>query len=205
MKKVFLSMFVLAGLAVSSCSGETGADETNGEVENVTYSVDSDATSLEWTGHYLVGETVDHSHTGTVQVSEGTLVMSGDEFVEGVFTLDMTTLDEPNPMSEEMGQKFVGHMHAEDFFNTAKFPKATFTVTAMDGKGMKGTVSILDSKMDVEFPVKVEKTESGMTANGTFALDIAVLNLPGMGVDPENPEQRISPSVDFKLNLVMKK
>jgi len=198
MKKVFLSMFLLTGLVVSSCSGEAKS-------ENVTYLVDSDATSLEWTGHYLIGEAVDHSHTGTVRVSEGTIIMNGDELVEGVFTLDMTTLDEPNPMSEEMGQKFIGHMVSGDFFNTSEFPKATFTLKALDDKGMRGTVSMLDTKMDVDFPVKMEKTESGMTVKGTFSLDIAVLNLPGMGVDPENPEQRISPSVDFNLNLVMKK
>lgn len=194
MKRVFVSMFVLTGLAVSSCSEE-----------KVTYTVDSDATMLEWTGHYLIGENIDHSHTGTIRVTEGTIIMNGDSFAEGTFTLDMTTLNEPNPSTEEMGKAFLKHMHNEDFFNTKEFPKATFTVTAMDDKSIKGTISMLDIKMDVDFPVKVEKTENGMTVNGMFTLDIAALSMPGMGIDPENPEQRISPSVDFKLNLVMKK
>jgi polyisoprenoid-binding protein YceI len=201
MKKVFLSMFVLAGLAMVSCSGEA-AEET---VENVTYTVDSEATSLEWTGHYLIGDDVDHSHTGTVVVSSGTLVMNGDNFVEGSFTMDMTTLAEPNPMSEEMGQKFIGHMNSADYFNVKAFPQSTFTVKSFDGNTMSGTLSVIGLSLDVNFPVTTSYGEGGMTASGEFTLDIASLNLPGLAIDPENPENRVSPSVDFKLKLVMTK
>lgn len=208
MKKVFLSMFVLAALASTSCSGEVANEESATEekaVEKTTYTVDSDATSLEWTGHYLIGEDVDHSHTGTVKVASGTIVMEGDKFVEGSFTMDMTTLNEPNPMSEEMGQKFIGHMNSADYFNTSEFGKSTFTVKSLDKDGMTGTLSIIGMEMNVDVPATVSITESGITATGEFTLDIASLNLPGLAIDPENPDQRVSPKVDFKLNLSMTK
>jgi polyisoprenoid-binding protein YceI len=206
MKKVFLSMFVLAGLALTSCSGEETATAENEEVvENVTYTIDSQATTLEWTGHYLIGEDVDHSHTGTVEVTEGTIVMNGEEFVEGSFTMNMTSINEPNPMSEEMGEKFVGHMNSADYFNTAEFPASTFTLKSFDKNGMAGTLNVLGMNMEVDFPATVTMSENGLTANGEFKLDLASLNLPGLQIDPENPENRVSPSVDFKLSLVMTK
>ena len=201
MKKVVLSMFVLAGLAMASCSGEN----SEAAAENVSYTVDSEATTLGWTGHYLIGEDVDHSHTGTVKVVSGTLVMNGDNFVEGSFTIDMTTLAEPNPMSEEMGQKFIGHMNSGDYFNTKEYPQATFNVKSFDGATMSGTLAVLGLSMEIDFPVTATYGEGGMTATGEFTLDIASLNLPGLGIDPENPENRVSPSVDFKLKLVMTK
>jgi polyisoprenoid-binding protein YceI len=201
MKKVILSVFMLAGLAMVSCSGEA----TEKVVENVTYTVDSEATTLEWTGHYLIGEAIDHSHVGTVKVASGTIVMNGDSLVEGTFTMDMTTLAEPNPMSEEMGQKFIGHMNSADYFNTKAFPQSTFTLKHFDGSKMAGTLSVIGLTMDVEFPVTTTYGEGGMTATGEFTLDIASLNLPGLGIDPENPDNRVSPSVDFKLKLVMTK
>jgi hypothetical protein len=59
--------------------------------------------------------------------------------------------------------------------------------------------------MEVDFPATVTMSENGLTANGEFKLDLASLNLPGLQIDPENPENRVSPSVDFKLSLVMTK
>ena len=198
-------MFVLAGLALTSCSVEATAEENDGAAETATYNVDSKATTLEWTGHYLIGEDVDHSHTGTVEVTSGTIVMNGEEFVEGSFTMNMTSINEPNPMSEEMGEKFVGHMNSADYFNTNEFPESTFTLTSFDKNGMAGTLTVLGINMDVEFPATVTMSDNGLTANGEFKLDLASLNLPGLQIDPENPEKRVYPSVDFKLSLVMTK
>ena len=204
MKKVFLSALVISGLALTSCSSGTTEDASL-EGEKVTYTVDAEATSLEWTGHYLVNEELHHSHTGLVKVSNGTITMSGDKFVEGSFTIDMLSMAEPNPENAEKGQYFISHMNSDDYFNTAEFPQSTFTLKSFDANGLSGTLSVIGINIDVDVPATVNMTENGLTATADFSLDIAVLSLPGLQIDPENPDQRVSPKVDFKLNLVMTK
>jgi polyisoprenoid-binding protein YceI len=194
MKKVVLSIFVLAGLSMMSCTKE-----------NVNYTVDKEATTLEWAGHYMAGGEVHHSHAGTVTVSEGTIVMNDGKFVEGKFVIDMSTLAEPEASSPEKAMKFIGHMNSEDYFNVEKFPTTTFTIQSIDENGLVGVLNVVGVDLNVTIPAKPVFSENGMTASAEYTLDFGSLNIPGLGIDPENPEEFVSSSVDFKLNLVMTK
>src|SRR5690606_8737613 len=93
MKKIVLSLFVVAGLALTatSCkkSGAADAEEVATQsAEAVTYTVDTNASVIEWKGSKIAGD----SHNGTLALSSGE-VSAKDGVVEaGSFVIDMNTI-----------------------------------------------------------------------------------------------------------------
>jgi polyisoprenoid-binding protein YceI len=197
MKKMYFAMATVLGLALTSCSGE---DKT--EQVDVTFNLDTDATSLKWTGKYVADG---HTHTGTVNVTEGTVVYSDDELVSAKFTIDMSTIVCTDLEGEKNGY-LVGHLKSEDFFNIEKFSKIEVEATNINETEIVANIKLLGKEVKALMPVKVSRSEETLTAIGTFEIDFADLNLGGFKAAEGDPEdQKTSSVISFDLNLVLKK
>jgi len=137
--KLTINLFVIvaAFLAFTSCKNDKAIEVKTSEPEAVastangtSYSVDNSASKVMWTGTKPVG-----SHTGTVNVSNGTLTVKDDNITAGNFTLDMTSITSTDLKGDSKagleahlkGQRKPGE--EDDFFNVAKYPTAKFEIT----------------------------------------------------------------------------
>jgi len=147
MKKVsiFIATAMMSGMFLASCGGgeapktetpeeEVSAEDLLGEEapagDAMEMPVDPAGSTIQWTGSVIGG----YSHTGTINISEGTLSMENDMLSGGSFTIDMTTIV---PTDENYGEghtkeDLVGHLGTGDFFDVAANPVATFVITGVD-------------------------------------------------------------------------
>jgi rhodanese-related sulfurtransferase len=86
------------------------------------YTVDSDASQVEWTGRNL------HSrHIGTVAIAKGVIHIQ-DGTVTGTVEIDMNTIHNINLEGDELQPVLEAHLQSDDFFFVKIFPKAVFTI-----------------------------------------------------------------------------
>ena len=204
MKKIRIALF--ASLAVIATSYST--TETEQEiVEPTTYSLDKEASSLEWAAN--MGP--DYGHTGTVEISEGTIEMEGSELTSGSFTIDMNTIkstDLEEPKAGYLAAHLMGtapdEKHPVDmFFNTPKFPTVTVTLGEYKGGKLGLTINILGKELKQDVAVKLMNDDNGASIKGDFALDMNSLEIQGLQPGPDGSQ--INPSIDFKLNVKLNK
>ena len=162
-----LSLFV-------ACKGDkaqkAGAAEEVAETTGQTLSVDTSASIINWTGTKPTG-----SHTGTVNISEGTLSVKDGNITGGNFTIDMTSISNTD-LEGDQKANLEAHLKGsaegkeDDFFNVAKYPTASFAITkvtkvANSDEGnilVYGNLTMKDVTKNVAFSAK-----TGM-ADGTL-------------------------------------
>jgi polyisoprenoid-binding protein YceI len=94
-----------------------------------TKKVDTSKSTINWVGKKVTGQ-----HSGTVNLKDGALVFKGKKLKGGTFTVDMTSLTATDLSGEYQG-KLNGHLKADDFFGTEKFPSATLVFKKIAVKG----------------------------------------------------------------------
>lgn len=203
MKKTFLyvASIALVAFGMTACGGSTEASEETA----VTYTLDSEATTLAWKGIYADDS---HSHNGTVSVSEGTVSYKGDVFEAGSFTVDMKTVVVSDLTAETGADKLIGHLSSPDFFNSAEFPNVEVVVNSISETEIDATLKVAGKEVSTKMPVTVKKSDKELTAKGKFTVDFSALDVNGFKPNPEmekeKPNQYTKPGVEFELNLVMK-
>ncbi|PWS27379.1 lipid-binding protein [Pedobacter yonginense] len=97
----------------------------------VTYNVDVTKSSITWVGKKVTG-----SHNGTIALKSGTLNVNGKSITGGGFIVDMTSIKDADGSA-----KLEGHLKADDFFGSEKFPTSNFVITKVTGSGANVTVT----------------------------------------------------------------
>ncbi len=204
MKTIGILLFASLAVVATSCSTSEG-EET---VEAVTYTLDKEATSLEW----AASMSPEYGHTGLVDITEGTLVMEGEELKSGSFTIDMNTIrstDLEEPKAGYLAAHLKGTAPDEDhpvdlFFNTPKYPTVGVTLGEYKDGKLGLTLSIMGEELTQNVPVELTSDENGAWIKGDFSLDFTSLEIPGLQPNPEDGSQ-INPVIDFKLKAALKK
>lgn len=94
--------------------------------EAASYAVLTDADEINWRGYKTV---TGDSHTGTLQISEGSFEVKDGAVVGASFTIDMNSIVNSDVESDEYRAKLEGHLKSPDFFAVDSFPTATFVIT----------------------------------------------------------------------------
>lgn len=169
-KLLIIGFLGMTGLFFSACGGEkkttdenepTGTEET--AVESKTYNINTGASVVQWKGTMVGADLLElYSHSGDVKFNSGTLVLAGDQVKSGTFSIDMTSIvpTDDNYSEENPASKLVGHLQSEDFFHTAEFPTATFTIESAEGNTAKGTLTVR-GKSGTEEVKNITVTEMG--------------------------------------------
>jgi polyisoprenoid-binding protein YceI len=117
-----------------------------------TKKIDAAKSSINWLGKKVTGQ-----HNGTVNFKDGALVFKGKKVAGGNFTVDMTSLTATDLTGEWLG-KLNGHLKADDFFGTDKFPTAKLVFKKVAVKSAN------------VFTVTADLTIKGITSPVTFDL-----------------------------------
>lgn len=160
----FFSLLAIVAL-FAACGGPEGQAVEAGEAEAVTemvasaqYVVDPAASVVNWEGAKLAG-----THTGTIPVSDGQIMIADGQLVGGKFTMDLRKLTNTDMPAEEGGDKLVGHLMSQDFFHVDSFPMADFVITqvqpAAEGTGytheISGNLTMKGQSRNVTIPANV--------------------------------------------------
>lgn len=190
MKKTILSFFVLAtvGFTTLACKSDKknetkkDASEQTSEESKIsgTFTIDPGESTINWKGSKPMGE-----HIGTIDIKSGEIVFQDGKPTSGNVVIDMTSitvkdkdLDEEKKTLLENHLKGTAEGKEADFFNTTKFPTATFEIT---GSGENSGKTILEGNLTmkgkahaVAFPVKISwsSDKSSVKLIGdTFTID----------------------------------
>lgn len=175
----------LVSWAVTACNNAPQETVETKEVEEVaqpeesavSYAIVTDGDEIMWEGYKTIpGD----SHTGTLQVKEGSFMIENGQVTGGSFVIDMNSIyNEDLPQEGDYNKaKLVGHLKSEDFFYTEKFPTATFTITKIaegahhddhaEGADahhhmISGNLKMRGNEKNITFPATIEVSDNMVT------------------------------------------
>lgn len=181
----FIMLFIALGLTIG-CKGPSGekADVNDaGAVSEATgtdYAVNTANSSIMWEGSKVSG-----THNGTVNISEGNVVVKDGEVTGGSFTMDMNSITVQDLEGEwkdklETHLKGTGEEGVDDFFNVKQYPTATFEITKLTALSndaeashlVYGNLSMKEVTKEVGFKAKVSVAGDKVTVTSPqFTVD----------------------------------
>ena len=94
-----------------------------------TKKIDTSKSNITWVGKKITG-----SHEGNIKFKEGTLTFKGAKLTGGSFVVDMSSIEVTDLKAGSGKEKLEGHLKADDFFGTEKFPLGTLVFTKVAAK-----------------------------------------------------------------------
>ncbi len=122
----------------------------------------------------FVGAKVTRDHHGQFNAFDGSIEYAGQQPARISFDIDLNSVETDT-------EKLTGHLKSPDFFDVAKYPKATFVSTSVTPAPagtpngathvLKGTLDLHGTKKDVEIPVIAQQSPEGVRATSEFTLN----------------------------------
>lgn len=170
------------------------------------YTVDVAKSSISWEGKKFAG-----SHTGSVNLTSGTLGFNGKKLAEGGFIANMTTIktmdgDKPNAGLDK-------HLKADDFFGVDKFPAANFVIKKIAQNGDKanitGDLTIKGITNSITFPATItwnaDKSVTATTEKITIDRTKYGIQFKSKSIFSDIGDNFIYDDFTFSVKLVAKK
>jgi polyisoprenoid-binding protein YceI len=148
----------------------------------------------------FVAAKVTRDHKGKFANFDGTLAYIGGKPSGVSFDIDLTSIQTDT-------EKLTAHLKTADFFDVARYPKATFTSTSLTAAPagsaggttheLRGTLDLHGVKKELTIPVKAEVTPEGVRATSEFTI-----NRHDWGIDYKGmADDLIKDNVLIKLDL----
>ncbi|MCD9854585.1 YceI family protein [Epilithonimonas sp. JDS] len=135
MKKTTLISAILlisASVFIISCGKDKPVTSESNEVlttsDGQVYVVDTLNSKAEWKGFKVV-KSDNTSHIGSLKFESGEVTVKDKKLESGQFVLAMNSLTNEDLTDAESNGKLLGHLKSPDFFDTAKFPNASYEIT----------------------------------------------------------------------------
>ncbi|HEX8507184.1 MAG TPA: YceI family protein [Hymenobacter sp.] len=177
MKKYLLpALFAVAVLGTVPAASAQKNNSTKMATNAPGYKLQPQLSTLGWEG-----KAVTHGHNGTMQFTDGELLVKGNAIVGGTVTVDMKTMKATDIADAESQGKFVGHMSSDDFFGVASYPTSTFKIVSVtpikgaakdaDNATIAGDMTIKGVTQRISFPAKVGVKGDLASATGKVTID----------------------------------
>lgn len=136
-----------------------------------TFKVDTNSSKLSWTAKKATGD-----HNGDIKVSNGNFSIENNVLKGGSFDIDLNTITDADLTDRESNEKLVSTLKGENFFNTGKYPKASFVIasatkTTGNQYDIKGKLTIKGITNEVSFPATVVVTGKKLAATAKITVD----------------------------------
>lgn len=159
---------------------EIDTAESVAKMEPGTYAADTDESAIAWeAGKPAISGYVHH---GTFSLDSGSVTLD-ENSLSGDFVIDINSLHIVSLGGGKAGQESAleGHLKSSAFFDTEKYPTASFRITDASPKVQpgpsqtdytaKGELTMKGQTHEIEFPMKVIVNEDG-SVNVTASLDL---------------------------------
>jgi len=138
-------------------------------------------TKINWMGQKVTGK-----HMGTINISEGQLMVANNTITGGNFTIDMNSIN-CTDLDEKSGKtKLEGHLKSPDFFDVAKYPTAKFEITKVVTvknnpnitHNIFGNLTLKDVTKNIAFNTKLVVSDGKLISTvPNFKIDRTVFNV----------------------------
>ncbi len=214
MNKIILGLGIVT-FAIASCNNQ--AKETVETKEAVsaevtktnadqTFVINRTSSSLAWEGFEGV-KLLASEHNGTINITEGKLLVKDEKVVGGKFNIDMNSIVVLDiPADNSRNAKLTNHLKDPDFFDVPRFPEANFEITSVeagnsDSSIVNGNLTIKGISKNISFPALITKDANTIKANAKF-----YINRKDWGINyrSENSlgDKMIRPEMGITINLV---
>ncbi len=136
--------------------------------EDGSYVVVSESSIVNWSGQKPLVE--GYLNTGTLQVTEGALVVAGASST-GSFEIDMNTLSVSETKAKPGAESLLGdHLKGENWFNVEEYPTASFDIVSVTPTentedsflfDVVGELTMKGETGELAFPARIYQNESG--------------------------------------------
>ncbi len=171
-KATFISAFLLisASVFIISCGKDKPVTSESTEVLTTTngqvYAIDTLNSKAEWKGFKVV-KSDNTSHIGSLKFESGEVTVNDNKLESGQFVIDMTSIANEDLTDHDENTKLLGHLKSSDFFDTAKFPTASYEITKVtEASAGNDYNTILDGNL----------TLKGITKPANFNANVKVKN-----------------------------
>jgi len=144
----------------------------------------------------FVAAKVTRDHKGKFNDFDGSIEYVDKKPSRIAFEIDMNSIETDT-------EKLTGHLKTPDFFDVAKYPKATFTSSSLTDSGggkyeLKGTLDMHGVQKEVTIPVTAAVSPEGVRTTSEFTINRQDWNIAYKGA----PDDLIKDNVLIKLNLL---
>lgn len=164
--------------------------------------VDVKNSTIIWKGFKPTG-----SHTGTINLASGSLVLEATKLIGGSFIVDMSTIED-----SEDNKRLEGHLRSEDFFEIEKYAFSKFEITnsnTNDGKSfITGNMTIKGVTKEIAFEASIAEDDSTVKLTSeTFQINRADFNVKYKSKTFFNnlKEEFIDNEFDMQVTIVAQK
>ena len=176
--------------------------------EAATYTVDTEASTLEWYGEKPIGA----AESGIVQIAQGQLTFMGTELVDGSMVIDMTTI-EPTSKTGDMLGMLTGHLKSDDFFAVETYPTATLVLKSAEPTDVENQYTVIadltikETTDEIQFLTDVVVGDDTIAATAEIIVDRSIYNVQyGSGSFFDNlGDDLISDEMRMTVSLVANK
>lgn len=211
-RKLFsLAMSVLfASVLVVSCKKEKPVTSEGNEVgttkEGSHYVLDTLNSKVEWKG-YKVFKSENTSHFGTITFESGDVTVKDGKLESGKFVTDMNSLTSVDlkDYAEQLG-KLNGHLKSGDFFETEKFPTASYEITKITPTSEGDYNTVLDGNLTIKGITKPVQFKANVSVNEgivSIATEPKDIMREEFGVKFQSPAENgvIKDEVSLQINV----
>jgi polyisoprenoid-binding protein YceI len=201
---IFVAILALGVITVSCNMGETKQKNKTEEKESSSMNIpdvtiDPATSKVAWEGTMLGI----YSHSGTLDLTNASLVISDGMITGGSFSVDMNTMvatdENYNPEEGSTPEKLIGHLKSPDFFDVDNFPTASFSITGSEGNTVTGMLTIR-GKTNEETVENVMVTKEGDNVKITGEMTV---DRKKYDVSWDSPVQDRVLSDDLELAIIL--
>ncbi|WP_413511973.1 YceI family protein [Myroides odoratus] len=230
MKKILLSVAVVAALSLASCGNKnadkatTTAEQEVATVQGDKYAVNLTESNVTWKVGHKGGL---NPRYGTLALTVGEISIDSTGLTSGSYGVDMASIkvDRASVDADEDVAKLEGHLKSPDFFNVEKNPTVDFKITKVEdfdatkqtstiegaNKMVSGNLTILGKTVNITFPAKVVVENGKAVVNASFVADRSAWGLVFGTTDKDSgaalspADWAISKDMEIGIHLVADK
>lgn len=191
MKKIVLSLAVIATLTLASCGNKNADKATTTTEQEVAveqgdkYSVNLTESNVTWKVGHKGGV---NPRYGTLTLKAGDIAIDASGLNAGSYTIDMASINaDVASVDNDAAKKgdLEGHLKSADFFNVEANPTVDFKITNVEdfdaakhtskiegaNKVVSGNLTILGKTVNITFPAKVTVENGKAVMDAAFVAD----------------------------------
>ena len=146
--------------------------------EEGVYSVVVDRTELSWIGKEISTKI----HTGTLNLSDGTIQIIDENTINGNITIDMSSINVTD-LQGRAKEMLEGHLRSADFFEVENYPNATLNFKSKSYNKLKnlidfeGQLTIKDISNPIFFSATLIESSPYLKAKSILSFDRSKYNV----------------------------
>ena len=140
-------------------------------MENEIFKIESTQSSIDWVGRKVTGV-----HNGTIEIKDGSFVLTDGKLTGGNFVVDTTSIKILDVTDPATNAQFAGHLASADFFASEQFPEALFVISSVEQRenniyNISGDLTIRGVTQPVSFDATLNIVGDNLTAFGKIIVD----------------------------------